>query len=201
MAIRTVLVPLKAVIDNLKEDDRLLNRFLSSFSCVEDEDIEVFLHNRAVQFEKSAKSRTYLVCDEKQLAHNSLDQVLIYGYISVALKILTIPEAASNRVRKELDGFSAKIHGAPIWEIPCYLIGQLSRNSKVPKNSLSGSELINYACNIINRSVETVGGRYIMIECHDREKLIQFYRQNHFKEIACIPDENISMVQMIRKIQ
>lgn len=78
--------------------------FLSSFTCTEDEDIESFLHNRAVEFEKLSKSRTYLVCEEEQLESNSLDRVTIYGYISLALKILTIPDAISNRIRKELDG-------------------------------------------------------------------------------------------------
>lgn len=178
-----------------------MKRFLSSFSCAEDEDIELFLHNRAVEFEKLSKSRTYLVCDEEELKNNSLNHVTIYGYISVALKILTIPDETSNRMRKELDGFSAKIHGKPVHDIPCYLIGQLSRNSKVPKSSLKGADLIGYACDVIAQSVEAVGGRYIMIECRDKEKLIRFYQQNLFKEIARIPDENVPMVQMIRKIQ
>ncbi len=177
-----------------------MHRFLSSFSCTDDEDIESFLHNRAVEFEKLSKSRTYLICDEEQMEYNSIDHVTIYGYVSVALKILTIPEDTSNRMRKELDGFSAKLHGEPVHDIPCYLIGQLSRNSHVPKAALSGADLIRFACDVIAMSVEAVGGRYIMIECRDREKLLQFYQQNSFKEIARIPDKNIPMVQMIRKI-
>lgn len=41
----------------------------------------------------------------------------------------------------------------------------------------------------------------MMIECRDREKLLQFYRRSGFTEIDRIPDEDIPMVQMIRKIQ
>lgn len=40
----------------------------------------------------------------------------------------------------------------------------------------------------------------MMIECRDNEKLLQFYKENHFSEIAKIPDDGQSMVQMIRKI-
>lgn len=196
-----MLIPLKILIENLKDSDGLLERFLCSFSCTDDEDIESFLHNRAVEFEKLSKSRTYLICDEEQMERDSLEQVTIYGYISVALKILAIPDELSNRVRKELDGFSAKIHGEPIHDIPCYLIGQLSRNSNVPKELLSGTELIGYACDVIAGAVNSVGGRYMMIECRDREKLIRFYQQNLFREIARIPDGNVPMVQMIRKIE
>lgn len=174
---------------------------MQSYFLTVPKDIESFLHNRAVEFENLSKARTYLVCEEEQLESNSLEHVTIYGYISLALKILTIPDVISNRMRKELDGFSAKIHGEPVHDIPCYLIGQLSRNSAVPKELLSGSELISYACDVIAGAVDAVGGRYMMIECRDKQKLIHFYQQNLFKEIARIPDENMPMVQMIRKIQ
>ena len=40
----------------------------------------------------------------------------------------------------------------------------------------------------------------MMIECRDNEKLIGFYSNNDFEEIARIPDEKQPMVQMIRKI-
>ena len=179
----------------------MMKQFLNSFSCVNDEDIEEIESFVEDNFEKLSKSRTYLVCDEEDLKHNTLDKVIIYGYISIALKTLTIPEETSNRMRKELDGFNAKIHGEPIRDIPCYLIGQLSRNSNIPKDILNGAKLLEYAYSVIVQSVDAGGGRYIMIECHDNQKLIHFYQQNLFKEIARIPDKNIPMVQMIRKIQ
>ena len=58
-----------------------------------------------------------------------------------------------------------------------------------------------FACDIIAASVEAVGGRYMIIECRDTEKLIRFYQNNSFKEISRIPDKDQPMVQMIRKIQ
>ena len=65
---------------------------------------------------------------------------------------------------------------------------------------MSGKELIDLACDIIATSVEAVGGRYILIECREENKLIQFYEENLFSEIARIPDNEQPMVQMIRKI-
>ena len=99
-----------------------------------------------------------------------------------------------------MDGFSAKIHGEKINDFPCYLIGQLSKNFNIPENNLSGRQLIEFASDVIAASVDAVGGRYMMIECRDNEKLLQFYKENHFSEIAKIPDDGQSMVQMIRKI-
>ena len=97
--------------------------FLYTFECTQDKDIEYFLHNRAVEFKKLSKARTYLVCSQRQLENDrNVHNLKIYGYISIALKILTVPESISNRIRKELDGFSAKIHGEKINDFPCYLI-------------------------------------------------------------------------------
>ena len=68
--------------------------------CKEDEDIESFLHNRAIEFEKISKARTYLIVDaDKLMAENS--EFVICGYVSLALKILTISEHESNRIRKK----------------------------------------------------------------------------------------------------
>lgn len=186
------------LINEMKEGNEL-SELLSSFSCEKDEDIEYFLHNRAIEFEKLSKARTYLVLNQEQL-ENKEKHLTIYGYISLALKILSVPQDMSNRMRKELDGFSAKIHGEQISDFPCYLIGQLSRNSNVKSEGISGKQLIDFASDIIATSVEAVGGRYMMIECRDEEKLLQFYKDNYFSEVARIPDENQPMVQMIRKI-
>ena len=194
-----MLISLKRLIEQL-EEDKELKPLLSSFSCSQDEDIEHFLHSRAIEFERLSKSRTYLILDQDELTTKKITDLTIYGYISLALKILTVPISTSNRVRKELDGLSAKIHGEQIGDFPCYLIGQLSRNSNVPHDSLSGEEVLGFAQDVISTAVEAVGGRYMMIECRDTEKLINFYSANGFKEISRVPDNHQPMIQMIRKI-
>lgn len=173
---------------------------MSSFSCQYDTDIEFFLKNRAIEFEFLSKARTYLVCDADMLVGKK--QLLILGYFSLSLKTLSIPDGVSNRKRKELDGFNAKLHGEPIHEIPCYLIGQFGKNSSVPKKqqNLSGDKLMEYAMMALKPAIEAVGGRFVMVECHNNEFLLDFYRRNGFCEIARVPFNNISMVQMICKI-
>ena len=71
---------------------------------------------------------------------------------------------------------------------------------KCKSGGITGKQLIDFASDIIATSVEAVGGRYMMVECRDEEKLIKLYQDNYFDEIARIPDENQPMVQMIRKI-
>ncbi len=184
-------------------DIDMLNHILSSFSCAYDEDIQNFLHNRAIDFENLLKSRTYLVIDEEQFENPafSLDKLTIYGYISLAVKVFTVPETTSNRQRQQLDGFSAKEHGKQISNFPCYLIGQLARNSNVPKDTISGAELLKIANTIIGEAVKLVGGRNILVECRNNEKLIQFYLNNGFYKVSQVPDENQTMIQLIRRFE
>ena len=186
------------MIDTAGEDRAALMQILSSFSCAKDHDIENFIHNRAVEFEELSKAKTYLICDEAVLLDEG--RLLILGYVSLALKVLQIPDGLSIRERKELDGYRGKIHGEPITDIPCYLIGQLARNDGVDKELLTGKELIEEAHRIIMVSVEAVGGRFMMIECHDDPKLLKFYSDNGFEEIARIADADMPMVQMLCKL-
>lgn len=186
---------------NELEEDKELQPLLSSFSCKQDVDIEHFLQNRAVEFERLSKARTYLIFNEDELLTKDILSQTIYGYISLALKILSVPADFSNRMRKEIDGFSAKIHGDVIRGFPCYLIGQLARNSKVSSDTIKGEETLKFADSVISGAVNAVGGRYMMIECRDNKSLIAFYDDNGFVEISRIPDDSQPMVQMIRKIE
>lgn len=72
----------------IAEDNELLSQILSFFSCEQDEDIENFLHSRAVEFEKLSKARTYLICDEEQILEEGfcLEQLKIYGYTAISEK-------------------------------------------------------------------------------------------------------------------
>lgn len=191
---------LRKLLEKAAGNDYLLNNLLSSFSCERDRDIQLFLQKRAVEFEKLSKSRTYLIVDREQYRNTIIDKITIYGYISLSLKIFTAPEDTSNRQRRLLDGFSAKEHGKPISNFPCYLIGQLARNSNVPKDSITGTELLHFAYDIIAVSVDAVGGRNILVECRDTQKLVQFYTSNDFIPVSYIPYEDQNMVQLIRRI-
>lgn len=185
-----------------EEDERLLTQILATFCCEKDPDISEFLQHNAVQFEQLGKSRTYLTCDADQIQQPGfcLDQLKIYGYVAVALKVLSVPEGLSVRRRKELDGLSGKYHNLPIDSFPCYLIGQLARNSNVPPESLTGDELLQTAYDYILDAVKAVGGRYILIECKEEEKLVLFYTRNGFEEFNRTSDGKTNLVQMLKKI-
>lgn len=43
-----------------KLDEASIIQLLNGFRCKKDEDIELFLQNKAIEFERLSKSRTYL---------------------------------------------------------------------------------------------------------------------------------------------
>lgn len=80
-------------------------------------------------------------------------------------------------------------------ELPSYLIGQIGKNDKYSK-LICGDEIINYAMDVINQVYELVGGRFVLIECNDHNKLISFYQRNGFERLQ--KDGEDGLVQMVR---
>ena len=152
------------------------------------------MKNRAIEFEKSGKSRTFIV-------YNESDQIFkVLGYYSLAIQIFKIPEEYSNRQRKILDGFNAKIKGEKITEIPAYLIGQFAKND-LYKGFISGNLLMQFCLNSILDAQQKVAGRLVILECKDEPKLIEFYNRFDFKKVEknYSEDEFIQLIRVFSK--
>ncbi|MGL4913566.1 MAG: hypothetical protein ACRC3Y_14175 [Romboutsia sp.] len=169
-----------------------IKEIISSFKCEQDSDIEYFLKEKSIEYEKKSKGKTYFMVDELNLQNGILE---IVAYFTLAIQVLKVPDEYSNRKRTKLDGISAKRNNKPISEFPVYLIGQLAKNDNY-KNKISGSEVIENALAMILKAQHAVGGRIVLVECFDNEKLIKFYIENGFEII-----NKDSMVQLIRVIE
>ena len=165
-------------------------KFISSFVCEKDKDIEIFLKERAIMFDKLGKSRTFFVYDE------DIPQFNILGYFTIGLQILSIPEYFSNRKIKELDGFNAKNKGEVISNLPVILIGQIAKND-IFKNIITGQELFEYCLNMIFDSQLIIGGRIILLECKNIPYLVEFYNKFRFVKFNKNNNEN-ELLQFIR---
>ena len=155
--------------------DVLMQSFIANFYCSKDIDIERFVKDKAIIFEKLGKARTYFVVDVE--AFNS--EVKILGFFSLAISILDVPKELSNRSRKILDGLSAKKYGEIVNKIPSILIGQFGKNDLYCRE-LSGEELFELCLNKIYEGQKIFGGRIIMVECKPVPKLIDFYKREGF---------------------
>lgn len=147
---------------------------ISIFSCRNDIDIENFLKEKAILFEKLGKSRTFIIYNEEEFS--------ILAYFTLSIQVLKIPQNLSNRKIMSLDGYSAKINGEKITEIPAILIGQLAKND-LHKNDISGIELMNYCLSTVLDGQMRLGGRIIMLECYNKPYLVDFYKKFGFVKL------------------
>ncbi|MEQ8154369.1 MAG: hypothetical protein ABRQ25_05735 [Clostridiaceae bacterium] len=174
-------------------DELKAQELISIFVCERDYDIENFIKDKAILFEKLGKSRTFIIFDEE----NEDFQVL--GYYTLALQVLKVPDELSNRKIKNFDGFNAKINGEKITEFPTILIGQFGKND-LHKGKLTGFELMQYCLNTLFDGQSRLGGRIVMLECRDVEYLTNFYRQFGFIKLEKDYKEN-ELLQFIKILQ
>lgn len=72
-------------------DESKAHELISIFTCHKDPDIENFLKEKAILFEKLGKSRTFLIFDEGD------EEFKVLAYFTLAPQVLKIPEKFSNR--------------------------------------------------------------------------------------------------------
>ncbi|SHJ33450.1 hypothetical protein SAMN02745751_02310 [Dethiosulfatibacter aminovorans DSM 17477] len=175
-------------------DEEKAQELISIFVCEKDLDIESFLKNRAIQFEKLGKSRTFFIYDEDK------DEFEILAYFTLAIQVLKIPEGmlSGNKIKK-LDGLSANMRGNRITEFPSILIGQLGKNEMYP-GTISGSEVLEYCLAKILEGQVRLGGRIIMLECKDTPYLVTLYEKFGFNVLEKDYEEG-ELLQMIKVLE
>lgn len=144
------------------------------------------MKERSIPFEKAHTSRTYLILEKK----SSPDEgIAILAFISLALTSFSIQKDVSNSMRKRLNGIFMND------DVPCFLIGQLGKNDRY-WDKITGSELIDYAMNFLQKGHDLVGGRFVRVDCREDERLIRFYEENGFMRVQM--DDEPGLLQMVR---
>ena len=176
-----MVIPLREVIDN--GSPPVVHDAISRFKCL-DNDVEVFLKTKAIDFERRDKSRTYLVFDDE--AGNLL------GYFTLSLNALRFKDEVSNNMIKRIDGFSIDIKAVGIM-----LIGQFGKDSEKP-GTLTGNDLLSLCFQKIKMAKNIIGGRFVMLECLEIPQVVTFYEKNDFVKLQ--KDEKDKYIQMIRRL-
>jgi len=161
---------------------------ISAFSC-KDKDVELFLKNKAFDFEKRSKSRTYLVLDSAKYEDG---EIVILAYFTLSLKSLEFRDTLSKYKVKDIDGFSKEVKGVAI-----ALIGQFGKD-EIKAKAIPGKMFFNLCMEVLYDVHTLIGGRYVLIECLDFEKVVNFYRDNNFELLQLDKDDNY--LQMVRKL-
>ena len=90
-------IPLKKIIGTEIIVD--YSQAIQKFNC-QDKDVEKFLKEKALEFDKRNKSRTYLLIDG-----DNKDEFIIWGYYTLTMKNLPFENNVSRSAIKKIDGF------------------------------------------------------------------------------------------------
>lgn len=173
------IVNLKLMIDELGEEHT--KQLLSKFSCPLNEDVETFLHQKAIIFSKQGFSQTHLVYASFQ------GDPEIAGYFTLANKYITVQgDKLSSTLRKRINKFSVYDPKIKAYCLSAPLIAQLGKNYTGNLcNLISGDELLTFACEKVSRIQLDLGGKFAYLECEDKPKLLEFYEKNGFCAFDC----------------
>lgn len=166
-----------------KGSNRATKIFLESFSCPINLDLQDFLHNKAIRFEKNLLTRTYIYFQNN-------DPTTIVAYFSITIKSL-LTDGLAPLIKKLLDG-----HKGDMPAVPCYLIGQLGIADSFRPLKL-GEHLLEDAINLITNAQKQLGGRFVLLDAVNHPKVLEFYANNMFSPIEPINEkkESIKMIK------
>ncbi len=87
-----------------------------------------------------------------------------------------------NQVKK-LDGMRKDTE-----QLRVFLIGQLAKNYTVENNDISLQNILDEVYYVIDKVRSLIGGRAIILECENSEKLINLYSNHGFKVLDTTED-------------
>ncbi|MCK1214679.1 GNAT family N-acetyltransferase [Streptococcus uberis] len=190
------IISLDDLINALGEDT-LKTEILPTFKSISEEpnDIESFLHNKSISFEKTAIASTYLVFQK--------ETNILVGFFSLANKPLTMSkrnfEKLSNSQKRKLTQYGRKIDSK--FQINSYLIGQLGKNySTEAMGLITGNELLTLAFDKVVEASTIIRAKYVWLECENNPKLVEFYKNFGFSPINNYISEN-GLTVMILKLK
>ena len=157
-----------------------IKKLLKTFVCTKNTDVQDFLHNKAITFERNLRSCTYL--------YTSNADKSVVAYITLGIKSLLTNDLSDEAI-VFLDGYTNEI-----LSIPCYLIAQLGKSDTCKEKI--GSFLLDDALSIIDKSQDSLKGRFVLIDSVNDERVINFYKENSF--IALENDKSLKSIKMIK---
>jgi hypothetical protein len=162
-----ILYPLRKRIHDAPIE--LLDQMIGEFSCTRDRDVEIFLKNTAVKYEREGYGRTYLYVDQKHVSPK------IAGFFTVAITATSFLDVSKSKKRKVLHskpGRDSQDHFGGI------LIGQVARADGFCSADINGEEMLKDAEFIIEMGREHIGGKIVYLDC--KEPLIPLYQSNGY---------------------
>ncbi len=154
---------------------------LQEFSCPMNEDVEYFIHEKAIEFSKQGIASTHIVFS------SYCGKPVIVGYYSLANKTVVVKASVlkSKTWKSRIHRFAEYRQEIKGYICAMPLIGQLGKNYSNGYNKLiSGDDLLEIACKKVRSVQYALSGKLAYLECEDNPQLVEFYQRNGFTEFG-----------------
>ena len=181
---------IKELLEIYTEDE--LFSIFSGFCCTKNYEIQEFLRNSAIEFNKKHQSITYVIFNNKKE---------IEGYFSLSIKAINIQGdiLSKTELKKVLRIADLEMENNNI-NPAAYLIAQVGKTNN---SNLNIDLLFRFIDYNIGVAQETCGGVVEFLEAENSEKLIDIYKERGFKTFNIRKSkrgEDRKLVQMYRLI-
>lgn len=155
-------------------------RILSTFSCPKSQDVEYYLHEKAVELARHNDAPTHLIFDTFD------GKPILIAYFTITTKSISVtPKLLGLNMRKRLLEYAIYDRGKQKHILKVSLIAQLGKNfTNNYERRISGDDLLQMACDKIKISQAIIGGKFAYLECEDVDFLKKFYTYNGFVEFG-----------------
>ena len=111
--------------------------------------------------------------------------MVLVGYFTLANKSFVVKKnnKISKTLLKRISKFGQYDDVLKQYMISSPLIAQLGKNDEY-KDLISGDILLAYACDTVRQAQALLGGRIVYLECEDKVRLLEFYRNNGFVDFG-----------------
>lgn len=175
------LIKLNDFVKAFSENESMTQNILSTFSCLNNKDVERFLQERALLFDRQGLSKTHLIFTSYK------NEMALVGYFTLATKSFVIKknnqkskfDKISTTLLKRISKYGQYNRETNQYTISAPLIGQLGKNDRY-RDLISGDVLLKYACDTVKEAQSIIGGRIVYLECEDKPRLLEFYNSNGF---------------------
>lgn len=166
---------LVALEDLIKVSEEKTEKFLRSFLCPKNKQLEIFLHTKAIEGSKRDLNKTFLLIEDNVV--NGVTERVLLGYFTIANKIFDFAEGVAGNPRKIITGNKFSKCFSTI------LIANIAKNEGALVNGIhpiSGKELMDIAILKCRTVKNTMGLKIVAVEFEDNPKLSEFYEDYGF---------------------
>ena len=188
------IISLQDIIADIKDEEYIKEKILKQFKSRDRNSIEDFLHNKAINFEKSSLSATHLIRNDKSGE--------ILGYFTFANKSLIIEKenflSLSKTQQKRFSQSGRKLKDGS-YVVNSFLLAQIGKNYNISDNNMiTGNEIISLAHELLLIVKKIINTKYLWLECEDNSSLIRFYSNYGFNLIKEFSSENKLRTMILR---